>query len=108
MNGVIASKWPVTIAATMTNREGSCLAEGETIDLNNANAVAFTDCPGFYPTLAKEIVTHGPYESVEDVLNIPGLNDQQRELLRQKMDLFSVSEAKTPLAQRMPPRPMMR
>ncbi|WP_233501851.1 photosystem II complex extrinsic protein PsbU [Acaryochloris thomasi] len=105
MKGAMASGQSVTPAANVT--EGSCV-EGQTIDLNNANAVAFTDCPGFYPTLAKEIVTHGPYESVEDVLNIPGLNDQQRELLQKKLDLFSVSEARIPIAQRMPPRSMMR
>lgn len=55
----------------------SCLSEGQKIDLNNANALVFMDCPGYYSTLAKEIITHGPYDSVEEVMGIPGLSEQQ-------------------------------
>jgi photosystem II PsbU protein len=86
----------------------SCIESGQKIDLNNANIIAFTDCRGFYPTLAKLIVTSGPYLQVEDVLNIPGLSDQQKALLTSYLDRFTVTEAVVPLAQRMPPRPALR
>jgi photosystem II PsbU protein len=36
--------------------ERLCSNSAEKIDLNNANTIAFSDCPGFYPTLAKIIV----------------------------------------------------
>jgi photosystem II PsbU protein len=91
------------------------LSKGETlpvecdkIDLNNANISAFTDCQGFYPTLAQLIVENGPYQKVEDVLNIKGLNERQTKLLQQNLDRFQVKTAVVPLEQRMPPRPLMR
>lgn len=86
----------------------SCMPEGQKIDLNNANALVFMDCPGYYPTLAKEIITHSPYDSVEGVLDIPDLNPQQQQLLQGKLDIFTVTEPKTAVSTRMPPRPMMR
>ncbi|ABW32633.1 MULTISPECIES: photosystem II complex extrinsic protein PsbU [Acaryochloris] len=86
----------------------SCIPIGEKIDLNNANALAFKDCPGYYPTLAKKIINNGPFETVDEVLNIRGLNLKQKQLLEDKLDFFTVSEPKTDLATRMPPRPMMR
>lgn len=85
-----------------------CIPIGEKIDLNNANVIAFKDCPGYYPTLAKKIINNGPYETVEEVLNIRGLNVNQKKLLEDKLDFFTVSEPNTDLATRMPPRPMMR
>lgn len=86
----------------------SCIPIGEKIDLNNANALAFKDCPGYYPTLAKKIINNGPFETVDEVLNIRGLNLKQKQLLEDKLDFFTVSEPKTDFATRMPPRPMMR
>ncbi len=96
------------IASSSSGDQASCVELGQKIDLNNANIIAFTDCRGFYPTLAKLIVTSGPYLQVEDVLNIPGLSDQQKDLLTSYLDRFTVTEAVVPLAQRMPPRPAPR
>jgi photosystem II PsbU protein len=76
----------------------------ESIDLNNANLSAFTDCPGFYPNLASEILTHGPYETVDDVLAIPDLTDDQKNLLKANLKSFTVTEPAIPLVKRMPPR----
>jgi photosystem II PsbU protein len=99
---------PSAMEASMSGEQLSCIEFGQKIDLNNANIIAFTDCRGFYPTLAKLIVTHGPYLQVEDVLNIPGLSDQQKDLLTSYLDRFTVTEALVPLTQRMPPRPALR
>ena len=85
-----------------------CTLDGQKIDLNNANLIAFTDCPGFYPTLAKSIVINGPYQNVEDVLTIPELSDRQKERLVANLDRFMVSDPAVPLERRMPPRPAMR
>uniref|UniRef100_B8HJQ2 Photosystem II oxygen evolving complex protein PsbU n=1 Tax=Cyanothece sp. (strain PCC 7425 / ATCC 29141) TaxID=395961 RepID=B8HJQ2_CYAP4 len=101
---------PVMIQATeiALNTATELCVEGPKVDLNNANISAFTDCPGFYPTLAKLIIQHSPYQKVEDVLNISDLNDRQRELLQRNLDNFQVSPPVVSLGERMPPRPMMR
>lgn len=85
-----------------------CIESNEKIDLNNANLVAFTDCPGFYPTLAQLILKNGPYQKIEDVLNIPELTPRQKELLTANLDSFSVTPPVVPLERRMPPRPPLR
>jgi photosystem II PsbU protein len=99
---------PSVMEVSMSGEPLSCIEFGQKIDLNNANIIAFTDCRGFYPTLAKLIITNGPYLQVEDVLNIPELSDQQKDLLTSYLDRFTVTEALVPLAQRMPPRPALR
>lgn len=67
-------------------------AVGNRIDLNNSNVRAFSRYPGLYPTLARIIVGHGPYEAVEDVLDIPGLSDRQINTLQANLDNFAVSD----------------
>lgn len=82
-----------------------CSGDGPKIDLNNANAIAFTDCPGFYPNLARSILANGPYNDVKDILDIPGLSDRQKQLLSANLDNFTVTDPVIPLEMRMPPRP---
>lgn len=74
-------------------------AFGEKIDLNNTNIAAFIQYRGLYPTLAKLIIKNAPYQSVEDVLNIPGLTERQKEILRQNLDHFTVTEVETALVE---------
>jgi photosystem II PsbU protein len=104
------STTPLLVAAKLTDvsNQKICPESQQPIDLNNANMLAFTDCPGFYPTLAKLIVTNGPYQKVEDVLNLPGLSEQQKELLKGNLDKFTLAKPVTSLEMRMPPRPAMR
>ncbi|MBK1988891.1 photosystem II complex extrinsic protein PsbU [Sphaerospermopsis aphanizomenoides BCCUSP55] len=65
---------------------------GKKIDLNNTNIAAFQQYPGLYPTLAKKIIKNAPYKSVEDVLNLPGLSDRQKQTLQANLDNFAVTE----------------
>jgi photosystem II PsbU protein len=65
---------------------------GKKIDLNNTNVRAFQQYPGLYPTLAKKIITNAPYKRVEDVLDIPGLSERQKETLQTNFDKFTVTE----------------
>ncbi len=67
---------------------------GEKLDLNNANVRAFMQFPGMYPTLATKIVQNAPYQNVEDVLNLPGLSDRQKQALQANLDNFRVTEVK--------------
>lgn len=65
---------------------------GNKIDLNNTNVRAFRQYPGLYPTLASKIVANAPYEKVEDVLDIPGLTELQKERLQANLDKFTVTD----------------
>lgn len=64
---------------------------GTKVDLNNANVRLFRKYRGFYPTLAKKIVDNAPYSKVEDVLQIAGLSEGQKELLQANLDDFTVT-----------------
>lgn len=72
---------------------------GQKLDLNNSNIRLFRQYPGLYPNLARLIIKHAPYKSVEDVLNIPGLTEQQREVLQQNLDKFTVTEVEPALVE---------
>lgn len=65
---------------------------GKKIDLNNTNVRAFQQYPGLYPTLAKKIIKNAPYRKVEDVLNIAGLSDRQKEIIQANFENFTVTE----------------
>jgi len=83
--------------ATLRNRADAKLATefGKKIDLNNTNVRSFQKYPGLYPTLAKKIIANAPYENVEDVLNIEGLSDRQKEILQANLDNFAVTEVES-------------
>lgn len=57
------------------------LGGGEQIDVNNANVRAYMKLKGFYPSLAGLIAANGPYKSVDDLYNIPGLTGPMKQLI---------------------------
>lgn len=61
------------------------------VDLNNSSVRRFQQFPGMYPTMAGKIVLGGPYQSVDDVLNLD-LSDRQKELFEKYRDNFTVTE----------------
>ena len=77
---------PLLAEAALNNAVDAKLGTdyGAKLDLNNANVQNFRKFPGLYPTLARKILLNAPFESVEDVLDMPGLTEQQVEILRQK------------------------
>ncbi len=66
-------------------------AYGNKIDVNNTNIASFRKFRGLYPTIAGKVVTNAPYDSVEDVLNIPGLSAVEKDRLEQNIDIFTIS-----------------
>ncbi|WP_271254077.1 photosystem II complex extrinsic protein PsbU [Pseudanabaena sp. Chao 1811] len=62
------------------------------IDLNNANINAFREVRGAYPTLGRIIIENAPYKSFDEVLNIAGLSDAQKEILKANADKFSLKK----------------
>ena len=65
---------------------------GQKLDLNNSDVRDFREYRGFYPTLASKIIKNAPYENVEDVLNIPGLSESQKQRLQANLDNFTVTK----------------
>ncbi|MGB3616046.1 MAG: photosystem II complex extrinsic protein PsbU [Elainellaceae cyanobacterium] len=64
---------------------------GYKVDLNNSNIRAFIPLRGMYPTLAGMIVRYSPFESVDDVFEMPGLSDQQKDVLQSHRDEFVIT-----------------
>ncbi|MEM8672675.1 MAG: photosystem II complex extrinsic protein PsbU [Cyanobacteria bacterium P01_G01_bin.67] len=62
------------------------------LDLNNSDVREFRKLRGFYPSLASKIIQNAPYNSVEDVLEIPGLSESQVERLQANLDEFFVTD----------------
>ena len=78
---------------TLRNKADDKLAEfGSKIDLNNTNVRSFQKYQGLYPNLATKIVQNAPYQKVEDVLELPGLSDRQKEVLQANLDNFTVTD----------------
>lgn len=72
---------------------------GQRIDLNNTNIRSFAEYPGLYPTLARILVKNAPYESVEDVLDIPGLSERQKNTLQANLGNFAVTDVENALVE---------
>ncbi|MCP9838985.1 photosystem II complex extrinsic protein PsbU [Cyanobium sp. N.Huapi 1H5] len=98
MSGVVLAGLLVTLllpgaalAAERRNEIDDKLAESVgKVDLNNASVRRFQQYPGMYPTLAGKIVLGGPYDSVDDVLELD-LTDRQKELFNKYKANFTVT-----------------
>ncbi|MCU0529072.1 MAG: photosystem II complex extrinsic protein PsbU [Cyanobium sp. Prado107] len=98
MSGVLLAGLLVTLvlapaaqAADLRNRADDKIAErGDKVDLNNSSVRRFQAFPGMYPTLAGKIVLGGPYETVDDVLDLD-LTERQRELFNKYKANFTVT-----------------
>jgi len=98
MSGVVLAGLLMTLllpgaaqAAELRNEIDDKIAEsGGKVDLNNASVRRFQQYPGMYPTLAGKIVLGGPYDSVDDVLELD-LTDRQKELFNKYKANFTVT-----------------
>ena len=92
--GLLCTMAPKTaLAVELRNAADAKLAEQQEglVDLNNASVRRFQQFPGMYPTLAGKIVVGGPYESIDDVLNLD-LTQRQQELFEKYKDNFTVTD----------------
>jgi len=104
MSGVLLAGLLITLvlapearAEQLRNLADDKIAErGEKVDLNNSSVRRFQNFPGMYPTLAGKIVLGGPYNAVDDVLELD-LTDRQRELFSKYKDNFTVTPAEIAL-----------
>jgi photosystem II PsbU protein len=81
-----------TVAAELNPVDAKLTTEfGQKIDLNNEDIRGFRELRGFYPNLASKIILNSPYDNVEDVLDIPGLSERQKQRLEANLDKFVVT-----------------
>ncbi len=78
------------------------------IDLNEASLIQLERIPGVGFRRARAITsyrdTHGNFESVDDLYNVPGLDDETIEMLKSKV---TVAEDETPPEPEIPPEDML-
>lgn len=91
-----AAAIPAAASARVDYENVAYLGGGATVDVNNANVRAYLRLPGMYPSAAGKIVTHGPYKSVGDIYNIPGLTSAEKEVIKKYESKFV---AKDPAAE---------
>jgi photosystem II PsbU protein len=60
------------------------------IDLNSAFVGDYKELRGMFPTAAGKIASHGPFQSVKDIYNIPGLTANDIALFRKYEKEFTV------------------
>ena len=73
---------PLTANAVRDYENVGYLGGSEIVDINNANVRVYLKMPGMYPTVAGKVASNGPYASVSDVYNIPGLTGKEKEVLK--------------------------
>jgi len=83
---------PLTANAIRDYENVGLLGGGEVVDINNANVRVYLKMPGMYPTLAGKVASNGPYNSVADVFNIPGLTGKEKEILKKYESRFTAQK----------------
>jgi photosystem II PsbU protein len=78
------------VANAVRDYEGvGYLGGGKIVDVNNANVRAYLKMPGLYPNVAGKIASNGPYKSVGDLYNIPGLSGAEKDLIKKYESRFT-------------------
>jgi photosystem II PsbU protein len=97
---------PMMMAATieeegLRNKVSDKLATdfGKKLDLNNTNVRAFRELKGMYPNLAGILVKNAPYQAVNDIFDIPGLSEAQKDTLKANLDNFVVTDVEEALVE---------
>eukprot|EP00571_Detonula_confervacea_P013748 CAMPEP_0172297982 /NCGR_PEP_ID=MMETSP1058-20130122/816_1 /TAXON_ID=83371 /ORGANISM="Detonula confervacea, Strain CCMP 353" /LENGTH=150 /DNA_ID=CAMNT_0013007211 /DNA_START=59 /DNA_END=511 /DNA_ORIENTATION=+ len=87
-----AAAIPLAANAVVDYENISYLGGGKIVDLNNANVRAYLRLPGMYPGAAGKIVSHGPYKTVADVYNVPGLTQGEKDVIKKYESRFTTKE----------------
>merc|ERR1712190_164637 len=70
-------------APAMVDYDGiKYLGGSDQVDINNANVQAYRQFPGFYPTAAGAIASHGPYKEGADIYKIPNLDPRVLDIMK--------------------------
>lgn len=79
---------PVAANAIRDYENVKYLGGSEIVDINNANVRVYLKMPGMYPSAAGKIASNGPYNSVSDIYNIPGLTAKEKEVMKKYESRF--------------------
>ena len=79
---------PVSANAIVDYDAIKYLGGSDKVDINNANVQAYRQFRGMYPTAAGQIATHGPYNKVADIYDIPGLDDKIKDIMKKYESQF--------------------
>ena len=90
--GIAAAAIPAAANAKVDYADVALLGGSNTVDLNNANVRAYLRMPGMYPAVAGKIVSHGPYKSVSDVYNIPGMTQAEKDVFKKYESRMTAKE----------------
>lgn len=83
---------PSAVNAMVDYENVKYLGGGPVIDLNNANVRAYLRIKGMYPSIAGKIVSNGPYKSVGDIYNLPGLSAAEKDIIKKNESRFTAKE----------------
>ena len=87
-----AAAIPAAANAVVDYENIAYLGGGQNVDVNNANIRAYLRMPGMYPAAAGKIVSHGPYKSVADLYNIPGLSSAEKDVIKKNEGRLTAKE----------------
>mmetsp|Transcript_52555 Transcript_52555/g.111628 ORF Transcript_52555/g.111628 Transcript_52555/m.111628 type:complete len:148 (+) Transcript_52555:395-838(+) len=87
-----AAAIPAAANAVVDYENIAYLGGSGVVDLNNANVRAYIRMPGMYPSAAGKIVSHGPYKTVSEVYNIPGLTAAEKDVIKKYESRFTTKE----------------
>ncbi|WP_017324137.1 photosystem II complex extrinsic protein PsbU [Synechococcus sp. PCC 7336] len=82
LSSIFTAPMPALAEAGAAEVSGIPVAELEVpLDVNYDILRTYRELPGFYPTLARKIIFGAPYDKIDDVLDIEGLTDTEKQLL---------------------------
>jgi photosystem II PsbU protein len=92
LSHVSVSSMSILAASSLRNAADDKIGEFKNkVDLNNSDVRDFRQYRGFYPDLASKIVRNAPYDKIDDVLDISGLSESQKDRLQANFDNFTVT-----------------
>jgi photosystem II PsbU protein len=86
--GVFLAGAPGAANAVRDYENVAYLGGGDKIDINNANVRAYLKLQGMYPSAGGKIASHGPYNSVSEIYNIPGLSGKEKDAMKKHESKF--------------------
>lgn len=79
---VIEEERPVPFMERFGSLDEALFADDVRVDLNTANQTKLAAVPGVGHRLAKTIIRHRPYESVEELRRVPGIGPKRYQAIR--------------------------
>ena len=74
--------------------------EEQKVDINTASQKELETLPGIGPALASRIIEHreknGPFQRVEELMNVPGIAEKKFELLKNRIQVSEQSKKPEP------------